>query len=131
MNKEVTLVVAGIMRKGNLIFAAQRNKNAHQALKWEFPGGKVEKGEQPERALERELKEELGISTKTGKLFSDKTHAYPEKTVKVLFYVSEIVSGEPQAIEANQIGWFTKEELVKLDFSGADGDVAGEIYERL
>ncbi len=125
------LVVAGIMQKDGMIFAAQRNEQKHQALKWEFPGGKVEKGESPEEALERELFEELGIFTKTGALFSEKTHVYPEKTVRVLFYKSEIVSGEPRALEANAVGWFTKDELIKLDFSGADGIVAQEIMERL
>lgn len=124
---DVTLVVAGIMQKEDTIFAAQRNKRAHQALKWEFPGGKVEKGETPQKALERELFEELGIRTETGALFSRKVHAYPDKTVEVLFFRTKIVSGEPAALEANQIGWFTKDELVKLDFSGADGEVAEQI----
>ena len=128
---DAILVVAGIMVKDGLVFASQRNKNAHQALKWEFPGGKVEKGETPESALERELFEELGICTKTGDLFSEKTHAYPEKTVRVLFYRTQITSGSPQALEANAVGWFSKEELVKLDFSGADGIVAKEIFDKL
>ena len=57
------LVVAGIMQKDGMIFAAQRNAKAHQALKWEFPGGKVEINETPEKALERELFEELGVKT--------------------------------------------------------------------
>ncbi|MBQ5769996.1 MAG: (deoxy)nucleoside triphosphate pyrophosphohydrolase [Clostridia bacterium] len=125
------LVVAGIMRRDGMIFAAQRNEKAHQGLKWEFLGGKVEKGETPEQALERELFEELGIYTQTGALFSEKTHVYPEKTVRVLFYLTEIVSGEPRALEANQVGWFSKEELASLDFSGADGIVAKEICEKL
>lgn len=125
------LVVAGIMQKDGMIFAAQRNAKAHQALKWEFPGGKVEINETPEKALERELFEELGIRTETGALFSEKTHVYPEKTVRVLFYLTKITSGEPKALEANRIGWFSKEELITLDFSGADGDVAGEIFEKM
>ena len=128
---DAILVVAGIMRKDGMIFAAQRNEKAHQGLKWEFPGGKIEKGETPEQALERELFEELGIQTRTGALFSEKTHVYPEKTVRVLFYLTEITSGEPKALEANQVGWFSKEALVKLDFSGSDGIVAGEIAEKL
>lgn len=124
-------VVAGIMLRDGMIFAAQRNEKAHQGLKWEFPGGKVEKGETPEQALERELFEELGIRTKTGALFSEKIHVYPEKTVRVLFYFTEIVSGEPKALEANQVGWFSKEALLTLDFSGSDGIVAREIAGRL
>lgn len=126
---DVIEVVAGIMIKGGRVFAAQRNQYAHQALKWEFPGGKVEAGETPEDALERELSEELGVCTRTGERFTERVHVYPEKTVRVLFYRTEIVSGEPKALEANAIGWFSKEELIKLDFCGADGEVARMLFD--
>ena len=57
----ITNVVAGVITKKNLFFIAQRNRNKHLGLKWEFPGGKVEKNETIEDALKREIKEELNI----------------------------------------------------------------------
>ena len=58
---KITNVVAGVITKKNLFFIAQRNRNKHLGLKWEFPGGKVEKNEKNEDALKREIKEELNI----------------------------------------------------------------------
>ena len=55
-------VVAAIIIKDNKFFIAQRNKNKHMGLSWEFPGGKVERGETFEIALKREIKEELNIN---------------------------------------------------------------------
>ena len=57
------VVVAGIARRSGRIMLCQRRPVGHDPSKWEFPGGKVEPGEGPERALERELQEELGIPT--------------------------------------------------------------------
>ena len=54
-------VVAAIIIKDGKYFIAQRNRNKHMGLSWEFPGGKVEKGETFEIALKREIKEELNI----------------------------------------------------------------------
>ena len=62
-------VVAGILLRDGKILLAQRKEAASFALKWEFPGGKIEPGESPEEALERELQEELGIHTHTGRIF--------------------------------------------------------------
>ena len=123
-------VVAGILIRDDKVFSSQRPAKAHQALKWEFPGGKIEKAETPEAALERELNEELGVKTKTGKKFFEIVHAYPDKSVKVMFYFSEIVDGEPCALEANDIGWFAREELCTLDFAGADAEVARLLSQR-
>lgn len=117
-------VVAGIMEKDGLIFASQRAKGSHQALKWEFPGGKIEEGETPEAALERELFEELGIITRTGGRFYEVEHEYPDKRVRVTFYKTSILSGTPAALEANAVGWFTGEKLLSLDFAAADRHVA-------
>ncbi|MBQ3080583.1 MAG: (deoxy)nucleoside triphosphate pyrophosphohydrolase [Clostridia bacterium] len=118
------LVVAGIVEKNGEILISQRKANGQRALKWEFPGGKVEKGETPEEALERELMEELDIRTKTGRIFDAKLHGYPEGEVLVLFYRSSLVSGLPRAIDVNGFRFVKPEELLRYDFAPADVEVA-------
>ena len=121
MNKEVTLVVAGIMRKGNLIFAAQRNKNAHQALKWEFPGGKQESGETLPEALKRELKEELNIDVTIGDFFMKSDYQYEFGMIEIYCYFvplsqkTDIVSNEHLETK-----WVTANELKYYKFAPAD-----------
>ena len=59
---KITNVVAAVITNENLFFIAQRNRNKHLGLKWEFPGGKVDINETNEEALKREIKEELNIN---------------------------------------------------------------------
>lgn len=119
-----TLVVAGIIVGQKQIMIAQRRADQRNALKWEFPGGKVEEGETPEAALERELFEELGVRTRTGRIFDARLHAYPGQTVLVLFYFTEITEGTPKPLDANALCWTEIEKLNGFDFSGADALVA-------
>ncbi|WP_152557175.1 NUDIX domain-containing protein, partial [Photobacterium sanctipauli] len=69
--RAVILVVAGVIEKRGQYLLAQRLDGASQGGLWEFPGGKVERSETPEQALERELGEELAIETKTGQFLAD------------------------------------------------------------
>lgn len=113
-------VVAGlIVREGKLLIA-RRPEGKHMAGKWEFPGGKIERGETPEEALERELFEELGVRTETGRIYHVIAHSYPEKDVLLLFYASRLVSGEPRPIEEAEIRWIGEEELKLFDWAEAD-----------
>lgn len=118
------LVVAGVIVRDGRILVSQRPARSHQALLWEFPGGKVEEGETPEQALERELFEELGVKTRTGRIFDVSLCEYPEKQVLILFYWSEILDGDPRPLDANAICWARPDELKKLDFAKADTGVA-------
>jgi len=122
----VAVVAAVLVHDGRLLIA-QRKKNANQALKWEFPGGKIERGETPEQALARELQEELGIRTETGRIFDAKIFEYPEKTVLLLFYISRLTGGEASAIDANAFRWVYPEELKEYDFADADKETAARL----
>lgn len=113
-------VVAAILIEDGKLMLAQRPAGKHMGLRWEFPGGKVEKGETPEAALERELKEELNIETKTGALYTEKLHRYPEKEIRLMFYFTSLIGGTPQPIEEAQVGFFTMEEAERLDLADAD-----------
>ncbi len=113
-------VVAAIIRQDDKILIAQRFDDAHQGGKWEFPGGKVEKGESLEVALIREIKEELGISIRVVKLTDEITHTYPDRIINLHFYESEILEGVPSAIECADIKWVKVKDLNLFEFPPAD-----------
>ena len=114
------VVVAAVVERGDRVMLCQRMPNAHNALKWEFPGGKLEPGEAPEAALARELREELGIDVAVGRVRDAIYHRYPDRDVLVLFYGCAIRSGEPAAVQCNAIAWATRGEMAGYDFAGAD-----------
>lgn len=115
-------VVAGIVEKDGKFLICQRKADVHNGLKWEFPGGKLEKGESPEAALKRELFEELEIEIEIGKIRDALAHAYPDRNVLLLFYDCRIISGTPKAVDCRAVSWVDPEELSGYDF--ADGDRA-------
>ena len=113
-------VSAGVVMESGKIMLCQRRAEAHNGLKWEFPGGKLEPGETPEAALKRELEEELDIEIQVGDIVDAVLHRYPDRAVLVLFYACAIMSGRPRCVDCNAIAWATPEELSGYDFAGAD-----------
>src|SRR4051812_49929296 len=79
-------VAAGLVFEKGKLLITQRRLNDHLGGFWEFPGGKVEKGETFQECLGRELREELGIEVEVGAEIEDITHSYPEKTVRLKFF---------------------------------------------
>lgn len=120
MNDNRLLVVAGVAIRDDRVMLCQRRPEVHNGLKWEFPGGKLEPGESPEQALARELREELSIDVRVGRIADAVYHRYPDRDVLVLFYRCEIVAGEPRTVDCNAIAWATLEEMPGYDFAGAD-----------
>lgn len=114
-------VVAGIIKDGNKILIAKRS--AHKSLpgKWEFPGGKIEKCELPESALERELKEEFNIVTKIGKHFKTVEYSYETFDIRLISYYAKYISGSFTLTDHDKIIWV--DILTLLDFELADADV--------
>jgi len=108
-----------IFRNGKLLIT-QRRADAHLGGLWEFPGGKREPGETFEQCLVRELREELGIEVKVGELFEEISHAYPEKTVRLKFFVCGLQRGEPQSLGCAAFKWIEKTELADFEFPAAD-----------
>ena len=114
------VVTAAIIRQDNLYLIAQRKKGSHQELKWEFPGGKVEKGEDPEDCLRREIHEELGLFIEIVDIFQVVSHNYGEKHIILLCYMCKITGGEPRCIDCYDYKWLTLEEMPQYDFAPAD-----------
>ena len=114
-------VVAGVIRRqdGRLLIT-QRLSDDTLGGYWEFPGGKVEPGEELRAALARELTEELGVTAEIGAEIHQIVHAYPDRDVRLYFYEARIVSGEPQKLEVADLRWVTIDELMDYKFPEAD-----------
>lgn len=118
------IVAAGIVSRNGRIMLCQRKPEDRLGLKWEFPGGKLEPGETPQQALERELREELAIETRTGRIFDVYCETAGDRGIMVLFFRSELISGEPRTIECNAIHWVHPARLTEYDLAPADLEVA-------
>ncbi len=119
---EITVAAAVIERSGRILIG-QRKSGSKHALKWEFPGGKLEAGETPVDALARELQEELAISAVIGEEMARYAVRYPGGPLThLLFYRVTEFTGEPQNLVFEQIAWESRDALLGYDF--LEGDVA-------
>ena len=115
-------VVAAVIERGALILIGQRKPRGRHALKWEFPGGKVEPGEESRDALVRELREELAIEARIGDEIEryDFSYSAGHVTRLIFFQVTEF-TGEPANLDFAQIAWVERRRLPEYDF--LEGDV--------
>ena len=114
-------VVAALIVRESRVLICQRTKDQPMPLKWEFPGGKVEPGEESQEALHRELEEELGILAEIGPEVTTIQHTYGNGTaVELRFYLVERFAGEIQNRIFHDVRWVRKEEMPDFDFLEAD-----------
>lgn len=118
-------VVCAIIVRDDLILLAQRPAGKHLALKWEFPGGKVEAGEEPTSALIRELKEELGCEVCITAALQRSEHTYERGSIEMIPFVCELNANghEPHAYEHAALAWVTLDEVASYDLAPADWPV--------
>ncbi len=120
-------VVAAVIIKGNKILITQRKEGSFMSNRWEFPGGKLDKGEKLEEGLEREILEELGVKIKVGKLFHTNYYTYKtgnnKREIKLMTYLCEILEGEIRCIGCSDFRWVLAGELKDFDFVEADLEV--------
>ena len=117
------IVAAAVIERGGRILACQRRKGDRHELKWEFPGGKLEDGENPAEALRRELREELGIEAKIGQELARYQFAYPHKPpIELIFFRVTDYQGEIHNEIFEEIRWCLATELPSLDFLEGDID---------
>jgi 8-oxo-dGTP diphosphatase len=116
-------VAAAVIERADRILIGQRKRGSKHSLKWEFPGGKLEPGETPRAALQRELLEELAIHAVIGEELDHYDVQYSGGTLTRLFFfrVTEF-SGEPQNLDFEQIVWERRGLLSTYDF--LEGDIA-------
>lgn len=120
MGTKVIEVSAGLVFRSGRLLITQRHAAAHLGGLWEFPGGKREPGETFEQCLVRELCEELGVEVLVRELFETITHAYPERTVLLKFFLCRLPQGEPQPLDCAAVKWVSRDELGTHDFPAAD-----------
>jgi len=124
-------VIAGLIFRNQRVLICQRRHDAAFALKWEFPGGKIEDRESEADALRRELKEELAIDVRESDFVSGYTYSYEDgPTVFLRFHWVKSFQGEPQNLVFEQISWVTPGDLVNLDFLEGDRRLIMQIIER-
>ncbi len=124
------LVVAGlIQRQKDELLICQRPRHKPMPLKWEFPGGKVEAGEDPRDALARELDEELGIRAEIGREVTTLRHVYRKEdfAVELRFFLVNSFSGEMENKIFHDVRWENIAELPKYDFLEADLELVRQI----
>ena len=114
-------VVAAVILQDGKVLVCQRTRHQTMPLKWEFPGGKIEEGEQPRDALRRELEEELGIHATIGEEVSRLRHEYPGGgAVELRFFVVHKYEGEIENKIFRDVQWSPRSELSRYDFLEAD-----------
>ena len=116
-------VVAAIIIKNGKYFIAQRNRNKHMGLSWEFPGGKVEKGETFDIALKREIKEELNIDIAINNKLGEENYNDEKINVKLHYFLCSHTSGEIYLNEHEDSAWITKNEFKNYNFAEGDSDI--------
>ncbi|MGA2169491.1 MAG: (deoxy)nucleoside triphosphate pyrophosphohydrolase [Terracidiphilus sp.] len=114
-------VAAALIVRGGEVLIGQRRPDQPMALRWEFPGGKIESGESPEQALVRELEEELGIQAVVGPRITRIRHNYRHGgAVDLQFFAVHEFSGEMQNRIYHEVRWTRLEDLPGYDFLAAD-----------
>lgn len=119
----MTTVVAAVIERDGRILIAQRKRTGQHPLKWEFPGGKVEPEETPEKAIVRELQEELAIQATVGPEIGRYEFQYQGRwPIMLMFYRVTEFSSEPKNLDFEQIVWVQRQQLGDYDFLEGDSE---------
>jgi 8-oxo-dGTP diphosphatase len=114
------LVTAGFMEEKGKFLMAKRLPHGPEGSKWEFPGGKIEPGEDPRCCLQRELLEELGVEVKVGAVLDVISTADELRHLIIIYFDCRIIKGSLKAIECQDFKWLTPSEVPSLDRPESD-----------
>jgi 8-oxo-dGTP diphosphatase len=120
MQLPIIRVVAAMVEQAGRYLITQRRPAAVLPLLWEFPGGRVEAGENDARALKREVLHRLGVSVEVGKLISFVRHPYERYTVELHLYECQLAAGQPQKRNVHDFAWVQSDEFEHYPFTPAD-----------
>jgi 8-oxo-dGTP diphosphatase len=120
-------VAALVMIEDEKVFAAQRKNSGPLGGRWEFPGGKLEAGEDGRKAILREIREELGISIEVGRYIMTVEYQYPTFFLVMHAYEGRRIEGEVLLSEHIQMRWLSKDELYSVDWAEADLPIVKQV----
>ena len=125
--KEIFVVAGILINHDKSILLAQRSAEKSFPLQWEFPGGKIEEGENSESALKRELFEELNIEVDDMKFFDSVVHEYELFRANIEFFLINEWSGKLLNKEGQNLRWTKLKDLKGLKILDADMPVINKI----
>ncbi|MBK7808177.1 MAG: (deoxy)nucleoside triphosphate pyrophosphohydrolase [Saprospiraceae bacterium] len=120
-------VACGVILHENKVLCVQRSEIMSLPLKWEFPGGKIEKNETPEQCLYREIKEELGIYIEIFEKLTNSYYDYGSFEIILIPYLCKYLGDEIILSEHKEFQWLLFSELTKLEWAPADIPIVKEI----
>ena len=119
-------VTCAIIQHEGKTLAVKRSAVMQLPLKWEFPGGKIEKGENEEDCIIREVKEELNLDIAILRKLNSSVHHYPHITIELIPFIAKQTGGSICLKEHAEFNYLTKNELLSLDWSEADFPIVKE-----
>lgn len=122
-------VTAGVIARGDLVLIARRPSNGLLGGMWEFPGGKVEPGEDLAEGLKREIHEELGAYVSVGERIGVFKHAYTHFKVTLHAFYCRLVGNEPAALHASEIRWVMLPDLANFPMGKIDRSISRRLAE--
>lgn len=117
---DAIIVVAAVIEDNGRYLITRRRPSAVLPLLWEFPGGKVEPGEEDQTALTREVMHRLGVQIEVAELINTVRHNYDRYTVELHLYACKIVMGDPSSRNVHEFSWARSDEFEKFQFTPAD-----------
>lgn len=130
MSRTIEVVGAVIVRDG-LVYCVQRGPGGSLPGMWEFPGGKIEPGEDETAALTREIQEELLCEVAVGTKITTTAHEYDFGTVRLTTYYCDLIAGEPTLTEHAAEIWLRPDRLTDLTWAPADVPAIHQIVRHL
>jgi len=121
------IVTAAILKRDGKVLIAKRPSKGLLGGMWEFPGGKVKRGETFETCLTREIREELGAEIHVGEAFGIYRHAYTHFRITLHAFLCELKDGEPRPVEAASLAWVVPAELGNYPMGKVDRQIAGRL----